>query len=125
MEPNESSSYNENREYFQILERQRQDVLREILWKCDNGPYNGPCKMDTTHRSPKKTQEDGEGSTGTYPTFSEGEEEQGGTRELQVQLSVLGNVVRRIRSTEVHGRIPAWRNGKDKFLHHYLSKNYD
>ncbi|KAL0391531.1 UNVERIFIED_CONTAM: hypothetical protein Slati_4538200 [Sesamum latifolium] len=84
MKPNESSSYNDNREYFQILKRQRKDFLREILWKCDNGPYNGPCKMDTTLRTPEETHEDGEGSTGTYPTFSEGEEEQGGTRELQV-----------------------------------------
>ncbi|KAL0413696.1 UNVERIFIED_CONTAM: hypothetical protein Sradi_1571300 [Sesamum radiatum] len=122
MEPNESSSYNKNREYFQILERQRQDVLKEILWKCDNGPYNGPCKMENTLWTPEETQED---STGIYPIFSEGEEEQGGTRELQVQLSVPGNVVRRIRSTEVHGRIPARRNGMGKFLHTYLSKNYD
>ncbi|KAL0420982.1 UNVERIFIED_CONTAM: movement protein [Sesamum latifolium] len=66
--------------------------------------------MDTTLRTPEKTQEDGEGSTGTYPTFSEGEEEQGGTRELQVQLSVPENVMRRIHSTEVHGRIPAQKN---------------
>ncbi|KAL0438742.1 UNVERIFIED_CONTAM: hypothetical protein Slati_2357200 [Sesamum latifolium] len=81
--------------------------------------------MDTTLRTPKETQEDGKGSTGTYPTFSEGEEEQGGTRELQVQLSVPGNVVRRIRSTEVHGRISSRRNGMGKFLHTYMSKNYD
>ncbi|KAK4402811.1 hypothetical protein Sango_1021800 [Sesamum angolense] len=37
MEPNESSSYNDNREYFQILEKQRKNVLREILYKCDHG----------------------------------------------------------------------------------------
>ncbi|KAL0367715.1 UNVERIFIED_CONTAM: hypothetical protein Sradi_3661600 [Sesamum radiatum] len=77
MEPNESSSYSENREYFQILEKQRQDVLREILWKCDNSPYNGPCKMKNTLRTPEETQEECEGSTGIYPIFSEGEEEQG------------------------------------------------
>ncbi|KAL0434874.1 UNVERIFIED_CONTAM: hypothetical protein Sradi_0195300 [Sesamum radiatum] len=121
MEPNESSSYSDNREYFQILKRQRKDFLKENLWKCDNGP----CKMETTLQTPEETQEDGEGSTGTYPTFFEGEEEQGGTRELQVQLSVPEKMVRCIRSTEVHGRIPARRNGKGKFLHRYLSKNYD
>ncbi|KAL0367013.1 UNVERIFIED_CONTAM: hypothetical protein Sradi_3591400 [Sesamum radiatum] len=78
-----------------------------------------------TLRTPEETPKQGEGSTGIHPVFFEGEEEQGGTRELQVQLSVPGNVVRRIRSTEVHGRIPTRRNGKGKFLHHYLSKNYD
>ncbi|KAL0455019.1 UNVERIFIED_CONTAM: hypothetical protein Slati_0841100 [Sesamum latifolium] len=67
--------------------------------------------MDTTLRAPEEIQENGEGSTWTYPTFSEGEEEQEGTRKLQVQLSVPGNVVRRICSTEVHGRIPGRRNG--------------
>ncbi|KAL0461457.1 UNVERIFIED_CONTAM: movement protein [Sesamum latifolium] len=67
--------------------------------------------MKTTLRTPEEARENGEGSTGTYPTFSEGEEDQDGTRELQVQLSVPGNVVRRIRSTEIHGRIPVRRNG--------------
>ncbi|KAL0435413.1 UNVERIFIED_CONTAM: hypothetical protein Sradi_0249200 [Sesamum radiatum] len=81
--------------------------------------------MENTLRTLEETQEEGEGSTGIYPVFSEGKEEQGGTGELQVQLSVPGNVVRRIRSTEVHGRIPARRNGMGKFLHTYMSKNYD
>ncbi|KAL0438942.1 UNVERIFIED_CONTAM: hypothetical protein Slati_2377200 [Sesamum latifolium] len=81
--------------------------------------------MKTTLRTPEKTRENGEGSIETYTTFFEGQEEQGGTRELQVELSVPGNVVRRIRSTEAHGRIPARRNGKGKFLHTYMSKNYD
>ncbi|KAL0413345.1 UNVERIFIED_CONTAM: movement protein [Sesamum radiatum] len=70
MEPNESLSYSENREYFQILEKQRQDVLREILWKCDNGPYNGPYKMENTLRTPEETPKRGEGSTGIHPVFS-------------------------------------------------------
>ncbi|KAL0431467.1 UNVERIFIED_CONTAM: hypothetical protein Sradi_0772700 [Sesamum radiatum] len=121
MEPNESSSYSDNREYFQILERQRKDFLKKILWKCDNGP----CKMETTLRTPEETQEDGEGSIETYPTFPEGEEEQGGTRELQVQLSVPGSVVRRIRSTEVHGRIPARRNGKELSLEGSVQIGWD
>ncbi|KAL0408456.1 UNVERIFIED_CONTAM: hypothetical protein Sradi_1780000 [Sesamum radiatum] len=90
-----------------------------------NGPYNGPCKIGITLRTPEETQEDSEGSTETYPIFPETKEEQSETRELQVQLSVPGNVVRRIRATEVQGRIPARRNGKRKFLHCYLSKNYD
>ncbi|KAL0434479.1 UNVERIFIED_CONTAM: movement protein [Sesamum latifolium] len=109
MKPNESSSYNDNREYFQILKRQRKDFLRKILWKCDNGP----CKIDTTLRTPVEIQESGEGTTWIYPTFSEGEEEQGWTRKFQVQFSVPGNVVRRIYSTEVHGRISARRNGME------------
>ncbi|KAL0420928.1 UNVERIFIED_CONTAM: hypothetical protein Slati_3115700 [Sesamum latifolium] len=57
MEPNESSSYNDNRDYFQALERQRKDFLRKILWKCDNGPYNGPCKIDINLRTPEEIQE--------------------------------------------------------------------
>ncbi|KAL0436073.1 UNVERIFIED_CONTAM: hypothetical protein Sradi_0315200 [Sesamum radiatum] len=62
--------------------------------------------METTLRTPEETQEKGEGSTRTYQPFPK-EKKNKGTRELQVQLSVPGNVVRRIRSTEVHGRIPA------------------
>ncbi|KAL0435043.1 UNVERIFIED_CONTAM: movement protein [Sesamum radiatum] len=34
-------------------------------------------------------------------------------RKFQVQFSIPGNVVRRIYSTKIHGRIPARRNGKD------------
>ncbi|KAL0317414.1 UNVERIFIED_CONTAM: hypothetical protein Sangu_2155700 [Sesamum angustifolium] len=115
MEPNESSSYNENREYFQTLERQRKNVLREILYKCDNGPYKGPCKMKTTLRTPEEMN----------PTLLIEEDVQDGTRELQVQLAVPGQVVKRLQATETHGPIPARRNGKGQFLHQFLSKNYD
>ncbi|KAL0456890.1 UNVERIFIED_CONTAM: hypothetical protein Slati_1028200 [Sesamum latifolium] len=34
-------------------------------------------------------------------------------RKFQVQFSIPGNVVRRIHSTEIHGRIPARRNGME------------
>ncbi|KAL0325619.1 UNVERIFIED_CONTAM: hypothetical protein Sradi_5131200 [Sesamum radiatum] len=119
MELNESSSYNENREYFQTLERQRKDVLREILWKCDHGPYKGPCKMRATPRTSEEETQDGD-STEKNPIFFEE-----GPRELQVLLSVPRQVVGRLKTTEIHGPIPARRNGKCQFLHQFLSKNYD
>ncbi|KAL0288169.1 UNVERIFIED_CONTAM: hypothetical protein Sradi_7103500 [Sesamum radiatum] len=120
MEPNESSSYNENREYFQILERQRQDVLREsdgnvtmvhARWRLLFGLLRRHKKMVKVLQEP----------TRPFPKEKKNNVGLGN----QVQLSVSGNVVRRMRSTEVHGRIPARRNGKGKFLHLYLSKNYD
>ncbi|KAL0343009.1 UNVERIFIED_CONTAM: movement protein [Sesamum angustifolium] len=106
MEPNESSSYNDNREFFQTLERQRKDVVREILWKCDHGPYKGPCKMKAAPRTPEESQ-NGD-PIEISPTF-----DQEGPRELRVQLEVPGQVVRRLQATEIHGSIPARRNGKD------------
>ncbi|KAL0345432.1 UNVERIFIED_CONTAM: hypothetical protein Sradi_4374500 [Sesamum radiatum] len=53
--------------------------------------------MDTTRQTPEEIQE--------------------GMRKFRVQLLVPGNAVRRIHSTEVHGRILARRNEKGKFLH--------
>ncbi|KAL2243372.1 UNVERIFIED_CONTAM: hypothetical protein Sindi_0455200 [Sesamum indicum] len=86
MEPNESSSYSENREYFQILEIQRREFLMEILDKCDNGPKRIDPKLLTP------------------------EEEQEWLRNFEVRQVLPGNAVRRLHSTEVHGRIPARRN---------------
>ncbi|KAK4404252.1 Enzymatic polyprotein [Sesamum angolense] len=105
MEPNESSSYNDNREYFQILEKQRKDVLREILWKCDHGPYKGPCKMRTAPRTPEEPRN---GDTREVnPEF-----DPEGPRHLRVLLEVPGQVAKRLQTTEINGPIPARRNGK-------------
>ncbi|KAL2252603.1 UNVERIFIED_CONTAM: hypothetical protein Sindi_0055000 [Sesamum indicum] len=87
MEPNESSSCSENREYFQILEIQRREFLMEILDKCDNSPKRIDLKLLTP------------------------EEEQEWLRNFEVRQVLPGNAVRRLHSTEVHGRIPARRNG--------------
>ncbi|KAL2235895.1 UNVERIFIED_CONTAM: hypothetical protein Sindi_1321700 [Sesamum indicum] len=89
MEPNESSSYCENREYFQTLEIQRREFLREILDKCDNGPKRIDPKLLTP------------------------EEKQEWLRNFEVRQVLPGNAVRRLHSTEVHGRIPARRNGTE------------
>ena len=101
MKPNESSSYSENREYFQILEIQRREFLMKILEKC----FNGLKRID--------------------PRLLMPEEEQEWLRNFEVRQVLPGNAVRRLHSTEVHGRIPASRNGTGKFLHNYSSKNYD
>ncbi|KAL2226501.1 UNVERIFIED_CONTAM: hypothetical protein Sindi_2008800 [Sesamum indicum] len=89
MEPNESSSYCENREYFQTLEIQRREFLMEILDKCDNGPKRIDPKLLTP------------------------EEKQEWLRNFEVRQVLPGNAVRRLHSTEVHGRIPARRNGTE------------
>ncbi|KAK4387875.1 Enzymatic polyprotein [Sesamum angolense] len=106
MEPNESSSYNNNREYFQILEKQRKDVLREILWKCDHGPYKGPCKMKAAPRTPEEPQ-NGD------PIEINPEFDPKGPRHLRVLQEVPGQVVKRLQTTEINGPIPARRNEKD------------
>ncbi|KAL2252184.1 UNVERIFIED_CONTAM: hypothetical protein Sindi_0013100 [Sesamum indicum] len=89
MEPNESSSYSENREYFQILKIQRREFLMEILAKCDNGPK----RID--------------------PKLLIPEEEQEWLRNFEVRQVLPRNAVRRLHSIEVHGRIPARRNGME------------
>ncbi|KAL0439191.1 UNVERIFIED_CONTAM: hypothetical protein Slati_2402100 [Sesamum latifolium] len=38
MEPNKSPSYDDNRDYFQIPEIQRKELLMEVLEKCCNSP---------------------------------------------------------------------------------------
>ncbi|KAL2232424.1 UNVERIFIED_CONTAM: hypothetical protein Sindi_1422400, partial [Sesamum indicum] len=53
MELNESSSYAENREYFQILEIQRREFLMEILDKY----YNGPKRIDPRLLTPNEEKE--------------------------------------------------------------------
>ncbi|KAL0377163.1 UNVERIFIED_CONTAM: hypothetical protein Scaly_0833900 [Sesamum calycinum] len=93
MEPNKSSSYNDNREYFQTLERQRKNFLWEILKKCDNGPK----RIDWKSLTKEEVEEE--------------------LRAFQVRHNVPGKVVRRLHSTEVHGTIPARRNGKDSLCH--------
>ncbi|KAL2243777.1 UNVERIFIED_CONTAM: hypothetical protein Sindi_0495700, partial [Sesamum indicum] len=87
MKPNESSSYSENREYLQILKIQRRDFLMEILDKC----YNDPTRID--------------------PELLTLEEEQEWLRNFEVGQVLPGNAVRRLYSSEVHGRIPARRSG--------------
>ncbi|KAL2237554.1 UNVERIFIED_CONTAM: hypothetical protein Sindi_0947100 [Sesamum indicum] len=89
MELNESSSYCENREYLQTLEIERREFLMEILDKCDNGPKRIDPKLLTL------------------------EEKQEWLRNFEVRQVLPGNAVRRLHSTEVHGRIPARRNGTD------------
>ncbi|KAL2237555.1 UNVERIFIED_CONTAM: hypothetical protein Sindi_0947200 [Sesamum indicum] len=89
MEPNESSSYCENREYFQTLKIQRREFLMEILNKCDNGPKRIDPKLLTP------------------------EEKQEWLRNFEVRQVLPGNAVSRLHSTEVHGRIPARRNGTE------------
>ncbi|KAL2226517.1 UNVERIFIED_CONTAM: hypothetical protein Sindi_2010400 [Sesamum indicum] len=59
----------------------------EILDKCDNGPK----RIDPKLLSP--------------------EEEQEWLRNFEIRQVLPGNAVRRLHSTEVHGRIPARRNG--------------
>ncbi|KAL2248425.1 UNVERIFIED_CONTAM: hypothetical protein Sindi_2694800, partial [Sesamum indicum] len=86
MEPNESSSYCENRKYFQILGIQRREFLMEILDKCDTGPKRIDLKLLTL------------------------EEKQEWLRNFEVRQVLPGNAVRRLHSIEVHGRIPARRN---------------
>ncbi|KAL2224615.1 UNVERIFIED_CONTAM: hypothetical protein Sindi_0473100, partial [Sesamum indicum] len=53
MKPKESSSYSENREYFQILKIQRREFLMEILDKCDNDPK----RIDLKLLTPEEEQE--------------------------------------------------------------------
>ncbi|KAL2226547.1 UNVERIFIED_CONTAM: hypothetical protein Sindi_2013400 [Sesamum indicum] len=89
MKPNESSSYSENRKYFQILEIQRREFLMEILDKC----YNGRKRIDPRLLTP--------------------EEEKEWLRNFEVRQVLLGNAVRSLHSTEVHGRIPTRRSGMD------------
>ncbi|KAK4385705.1 hypothetical protein Sango_2694500 [Sesamum angolense] len=93
MEPNKSSSYDDNREYFQTLERQRKNFLWEILKKCDNGPK----RIDWKLLSKEEVEEE--------------------LRALEVRQHLPGKAVRRLHSTEVHGTIPARRNGKDSLCH--------
>ncbi|KAL2225740.1 UNVERIFIED_CONTAM: hypothetical protein Sindi_2949000, partial [Sesamum indicum] len=78
MEPNQSSSYFENREYFQTLEIQRREFLMEILDKCDNGPK----RID--------------------PKLLKPEEKQEWLRNFEVRQVLPRNAVRRLHSTEVH-----------------------
>ncbi|KAL2243793.1 UNVERIFIED_CONTAM: hypothetical protein Sindi_0497300 [Sesamum indicum] len=89
MKPNESSSYNDNREYFQILEIQRREFLMESFDKC----YNGPKRIDPNLLTPK--------------------EECEWLRDFEVRQVLPGDAVRRLHSTEVHGRIPAKRSGTE------------
>ncbi|KAL2246207.1 UNVERIFIED_CONTAM: hypothetical protein Sindi_2888900 [Sesamum indicum] len=90
MEPNECSvRYNENREYFQILKIQRREFLKKILGKC----YNGPKRIDLKLLKP--------------------EEEQEWLRNFEIRQIIPGNAMRRLHSTEVHGRIPARSSGTE------------
>ncbi|KAL2240885.1 UNVERIFIED_CONTAM: hypothetical protein Sindi_0729700 [Sesamum indicum] len=89
MEPNESSSYSENREYFQILEIKRREFLMKILDKC----YNGPKRID--------------------PKLLTLDVEKEWLRKFGVRQVLSGNAVRRLHSTEVHGRIPTRRSGTE------------
>ncbi|KAL2252854.1 UNVERIFIED_CONTAM: hypothetical protein Sindi_0080100, partial [Sesamum indicum] len=87
MEPNESLSYSDDRKYFQILEIQRREFLMKILEKC----YNDPKRID--------------------PKLFTPEEEQEWLKNFEVRQVLPGNAVRRLHSTEVHGRILARRSG--------------
>ncbi|KAL2252538.1 UNVERIFIED_CONTAM: hypothetical protein Sindi_0048500, partial [Sesamum indicum] len=87
MEPNESSSYCENRKYFLILEIQRREFPMKILDKCFNGPKRIDQRLLTL------------------------EEEKEWLRNFEVRQVLPGNAVRRLHSTEVYGIIPAKRSG--------------
>ncbi|KAL2248436.1 UNVERIFIED_CONTAM: hypothetical protein Sindi_2695900 [Sesamum indicum] len=70
----------------------------KILDKC----YNGPKRID--------------------PKFLTPDEEKEWLRNFEVRQVLPGNAVRRVRSTEVYGRIPTRRSRTGKFLHNFSSK---
>ncbi|KAL2228414.1 UNVERIFIED_CONTAM: hypothetical protein Sindi_1821100 [Sesamum indicum] len=67
----------------------KEEILMEILDKCDNSPK----RIDPKPLTPEEKQE--------------------WLTNFEVRQVLPGNAVRRLHSTEVHGRIPARRNGTE------------